>query len=158
MKNYIVKKWFKNRDHRKFTYPKDIDVELVQLLDVFNNIPGVRTLYSCCGHGDGEWYMVFNCTSDYMVDVLMNYFGDCVDVSDDNRLTRLKMGHLKFEMEYDEDAQENMNNNVPEMKVVVRSNVLGHMKENERKREYKKMCEFFAEFAPFRTWEKIQEF
>ena len=51
MRNYVSKKWYKSRDHRKFTYPKDVDKELVPMLDVFNNIPGVRTVYSCCRHG-----------------------------------------------------------------------------------------------------------
>ncbi len=158
MKSYIVKKWFKNRDHRLFTYPEDVDGELIQMLDVFNNIPGVRTLYSCCGHGNSQWYMVFNCTSDFMVNVLLNYFGDCIDVSDDEYLTKLKMGHLKFELEYDENASDNDVNHVPEKKVVVRSELLGRMNESRRKKEYKKICEFFSSFAPYRTWGKIQEF
>ncbi len=158
MKNYLTKKWFHKRDHRKFKYPKDVDGELIQMLDVFNNIPGVRTMYSCCGHGNGQWYMVFNCTSDFMVNVLLNYFGDCIDVSDDEHLMKLKMGHLKFELEYDDDPSENGINHVPEKKVVVRSDVLGRMKETDRKKEYKKICEFFSGFTPWKTWETIQEF
>ena len=158
MKNYISKKWFKNRDHRKFKYPDDVDAELVQMLDVFNNIPGVRTMYSCCGHGDQQWYMSFNCTSDYMINVLLNYFGDSIDVSDDEHLTKLKMGHLKFELEYEEEAADNICNYVPEKKVTVRSDLLGRMNEQSRKREYKKICEFFSNFAPLGHWNKIQEF
>ena len=31
MRNYVSKKWYKSRDHRKFTYPKDVDKELVPM-------------------------------------------------------------------------------------------------------------------------------
>ena len=51
MKNYVFKKWYKHANHRKFTYPDDVDAELLPMLDVFNNLPGVRTCMSCCGHG-----------------------------------------------------------------------------------------------------------
>jgi tRNA(Phe) wybutosine-synthesizing methylase Tyw3 len=48
---------------QKFNYPKDIDQELISLLDVINSIPGVRTLFSCCGHGKEEFYIVLAYTS-----------------------------------------------------------------------------------------------
>lgn len=74
MKNYVLRKWYKGKDHRKLSYSKDVDKELVPMLDVFNNIPGVRTIYSCCGHGYPGWYMTFKTTSDYMYRELYRYF------------------------------------------------------------------------------------
>ena len=52
MRNYVSRKWYKGKDHRKFSYSKDVDKELVPMLDVFNNIPGVRTVFSFCGHSN----------------------------------------------------------------------------------------------------------
>ena len=74
MKNYVLRKWYKGKDHRKLSYSKDVDKELVPMLDVFNNIPGVRTIYSCCGHGYPGWYLTFKTTSDYMYRELYRYF------------------------------------------------------------------------------------
>lgn len=34
----------------KFEYPKDIDKELIPLLDTIGSVPGLRPLFSCCGH------------------------------------------------------------------------------------------------------------
>ena len=44
-------------------YPGDVDQELLPLLDLINSIPGVRTLFSCCGHGRESFYMVLAFTS-----------------------------------------------------------------------------------------------
>ena len=62
------------------------------------------------------------------------------------------------ELEYEEEAADNICNYVPEKKVTVRSDLLGHMNEQSRKREYKKICEFFSNYAPIKHWSKIQEF
>lgn len=80
--NYVLKKWYKNADHRKFTYPEDVDAELVPMLDVFNNLPGVRTCMSCCGHGVGRWYMSFYCASDFIANVILNYFSRSIPVDE----------------------------------------------------------------------------
>lgn len=80
--NYVLKKWYKNADHRKFTYPEDVDAELIPMLDVFNNLPGVRTCMSCCGHGTGRWYMSFYCASDFIANVILNYFSRSIPVDE----------------------------------------------------------------------------
>ena len=39
-------------------YPEDIDREIVPFLDAVNELPGLKTLYSCCGHGREAFYFV----------------------------------------------------------------------------------------------------
>lgn len=149
MRNYVSKKWYKSRDHRKFTYPKDVDKELVPMLDVFNNIPGVRTVYSCCGHGYPGWYMMFYTASDYMANVLEDYF-------------RTKgMGKLDSSLEFQvERCDEGWKdwNPVPENRITIYCDNLGMMKTEARRKEYAKVCEFFSQYAPRREWEKVHEF
>lgn len=137
MKNYVLKKWYKGRDHRKFTYPKDVDKELVPMLDVFNNIPGVRTVYSCCGHGYPGWYLDFRTTSNFMYDKLREYFkDDCV-------VNTAFVGY----------------NGVPERRVTVYCDKLGMMKESDRRKEYKRICEHFSQYAPKSEWkDEVKEF
>ena len=48
----------KKRIIHHLEYPSDVDKELIPLLDVLNSIPGVRTRYSCCGHGNDEFYLL----------------------------------------------------------------------------------------------------
>ena len=47
---------------------------------------------------------------------------------------------------------------IPEKLVMVHSDELGLMPENARRKEYKKICEFFAFFMPHSSWTKIHEF
>lgn len=46
--------WTEEQANRKcivsLEYPKDVDEELIPLLDLINSVPGVRTIFSCCGH------------------------------------------------------------------------------------------------------------
>ena len=46
-----------------FTYPEDVDKELIPLLNIINCIPGVRTIFSCCGHKREDFYLVLAYTS-----------------------------------------------------------------------------------------------
>ena len=156
MKNYVLKKWYKHANHRKFTYPDDVDEELLPMLDVFNNLPGVRTAMSCCGHGKGNWYMTFLCTSDFMVNVILNYFSKSVPIDENDEWQKRVQTTLEFDLDYDEKASEY--NSIPEKMIIVSSNELGKMSESGRCREYKKICEFFSHFMPYNEWTKIHEF
>lgn len=138
---YVLRKWYKQRDHRRFNYPKDVDEEMVQMLDVFNNIPGVRTRYCCCGHGDSQWYLSLNCVGKEVAAIISEFF----------------RGRDDFEVEV-ESASDNCVNMVSENAVVVRSERLGRMPQKERFKEYRRICEFFSHAAPYRGWERVSEF
>lgn len=42
---------------REWTPPKDIDPECVALCVAINKLPGLRTVESCCGHGQYEFWI-----------------------------------------------------------------------------------------------------
>lgn len=141
MKNYVLKKWYRGKDHRKFTYPDDVDKELVPMLDVFNNIPGVRTAYSCSGHGFPGWYLDFRTTSDFMYSVLCNFFLNYGD-------------GLTFRI----DIALNGTNLVPERRITVYCDSLGMMKASDRRKHYSRICKFFSDFSPSSDWKTVHEF
>lgn len=148
MKNYVLKKWYKNKDHRTFKYPNDVDKELIPMLDVFNNIPGVRTIYSCCGHGFTEWYMEFKTTSDFMYKTICDYF---TKLGNESNL----FSSVNFRVETCDYVQWGI---VPEKRITVYSSKLGKLNSSKRKDEYRKICEFFSKFTPDAQWKNIQEF
>ena len=129
MKNYVLKKWYQNSNHRKFTYPNDVDKELVPMLDVFNNIPGVRTEYSCSGHDGNTWYITFKCSSEFVTNVILNYFTDTPKLDDDDPLNRLRT-NLEYEVVYDEN--QDSYNIVPEKNIAIYCKELGAMTEKKR--------------------------
>lgn len=155
MKNYVLKKWYQNSNHRKFTYPNDVDKELVPMLDVFNNIPGVRTEYSCSGHDGNTWYITFKCSSEFVTNVILNYFTDTPKLDDDDPLNRLRT-NLEYEVVYDEN--QDSYNIVPEKNIAIYCKELGEMTEKKRMNEYKKICEFFSKLTPHYGWERVHEF
>ena len=155
MKNYVLKKWYKNSNHRKFTYPNDVDKELVPMLDVFNNIPGVRTEYSCSGHDGNTWYITFKCSSEFVTNVILNYFTDTPKLDDDDPLNRLRT-NLEYEVFYDE--HQDSYNIVPEKNIAIYCKELGEMTEKKRMNEYKKICEFFSKLTPHYGWKRVHEF
>ena len=155
MKNYVLKKWYQNSNHRKFTYPNDVDKELVPMLDVFNNIPGVRTEYSCSGHDGNTWYITFRCSSEFVTNVILNYFTDTPKLDDDDPLNRLRT-NLEYEVVYDE--HQDSYNIVPEKNIAIYCKELGEMTEKKRMNEYKKICEFFSKLTPHYGWERVHEF
>ena len=55
-------------------YPEDIDEEIVPLLDALNSIPGVRTIASCCGHGDKCAYVAMQIDSRVTEHLLIERF------------------------------------------------------------------------------------
>lgn len=44
---------------RLVDYPADIDPECIPLCDALNDLPGVRTVASCCGHGESPFQILF---------------------------------------------------------------------------------------------------
>lgn len=160
MKKYVLKKWYKGKDHRQFKYPDDIDEELVPMLDVINNLPGIRTNCCCCGHGHPCWYMTFSTTSDFMRNVVFNYFLDAVP---DDQLTEYgKMLKVKFKYKV-EDFDNRPNgyadyNVIPEKHFGIYCDELGIATEKERHAEYMRICEFFSSFMPYKVWTAVQQF
>lgn len=59
----------------KFEYPDDIDQELVPFLDVLGSIPGLRPLFSCCGHGREEFYLVLGCSAPFILSKVLSILG-----------------------------------------------------------------------------------
>ena len=149
MKNYVLKKWFRGKEHRMFKYPYDIDKELVPMLDVFNNIPGMRTEFCCCGHNKPGWYVVFKFTSDYMYEKTLQFFkGICNSECD--------LG-LDFEV-VERHSFVNIYGGVPEMEIAIYCNPLGMLSEIERSNKYAIICKYFSQFAIPSQWGKVQEF
>lgn len=153
MRNYVLREWFKGKEHRKFKYPDDIDEELVPMLDVFNNIPGMRTQYCCCGHGGDGWYMVFEFTSEFMHEKTIQFFRGVCN-SEDWRLG------LEFEVFYRYGYSEisNIYGGVPEMEVSIYCNPLGKLPADERANKYEIICKYFSQFAVPAFWGEVQEF
>lgn len=163
MKNYVLKKWYKNKDHRMFTYPDDVDKELVPMLDVFNNIPGVRTEYCCCGHGTDGWYMSFKCTSSYMANVIVTYFSKVGLLPMSRKLIDELTPIPEFDIREPSTGISDCIEPEPfeynrELTIVIYCNELGKMKESQRFKEYKKICQFFSMFTPRSSWYTVHEF
>ena len=160
MKNYVLKKWYKGKNHRMFAYPDDIDEELVPMLDVFNNIPGVRTEFSCSGHGYDGWYVSFQCASDFMHDMIVQYFTRSIHVDKTSGdWIRKVVTHLTYDVEPSYSASTTTGSYVPERKVTIWCNELGKLPEAKRRKEYMRICEYFATFTPRAFWKKsVQEF
>lgn len=157
MTNYVLKKWYSGKDHRKFTYPDDMDEELAPMMDVFNNIPGVRTEFCCTGHGNDGWYISLQCASEFMHDIIVQYFMRAIPVDmTSGDWIRKVVTTLPFEVVDNPSCASSCQ--VPERRVTIYCNELGKMPESKRKKEYKKICEYFAEFAPRASWKKIHEF
>lgn len=149
MKNYVFKKWFKGKEHRKFKYPDDIDEELVPMLDVFNNIPGMRTEFCCCGHNQPGWYMVFKFTSDFMYDKTFKFFKGICNSECDLGLDFKVIESISFV---------NIYGGVPESEIAIYCDQLGMLPVKERAKKYSIICKYFSQFAIHSQWGKVQEF
>lgn len=137
MKSYIPKTWLKNKIFQQFSYPKDMDEEMIPLMDVLNSIPGVRTMYSCCGHDyDNMMYFVINFTSDYARELVayevFDKSGDFVNISEDYEA-------IMFDCK------------VPELKVSFYVKPKTRSKK-ERIRLYKKWIKALVEYLPRKHW------
>ena len=128
-------------------YPGDVDKELVPLLDLLNSVPGIRTLFSCCGHSKESFYMVLAFTSIQARSLLENMVA-----------TRKYLGfvdedccpHARFTIE---DFNDNMLDSIVfENHVGFYSTDLGMKKKTERIKDYKRMCKFIMKLVPRKHW------
>lgn len=135
---------------RRHEYPADVDEELIDLLDVLNSIPGVRTLYSCCGHGREEFYIACAFTSIYTQNALIEYFNP---FSASGEL-HAEYVHELMPFEQFRIRQFGMNSDsvLPEEVIGFYNRHLGQSSEDFRRREYEKMCKYLMQFVPHDGW------
>ncbi len=132
-------------------YPGDVDLELLPLLDLLNSVPGIRTLYSCCGHGRESFYMVLAFTSvqarslvenglqalKYIDRKIADYQEDCFP-------------HAKFTVE--DFHSKSPDSVIFENSVGFYSIELGMKKKAERIKDYKRICRFIMKLVPKKHW------
>ena len=137
---------------QKFKYPKDIDKELIPMLNIINSIPGVRTVFSCCGHGKEDFYLVLAYTSCHTRSYIENIF----------QRTKIAIKGFNDEL-LDDDVfcgkfrvhdLGNMENNdmIFENYVGYYNESWGLMTKKERLEQYKKICKFLEKLVPNEYW------
>ena len=137
---------------QKFKYPKDVDKELIPMLNIINSIPGVRTTNSCCGHGKYNFYLTLAYTSCQTRSFIDNLFQrNCWDIkgftdklADDDIICQFKI--VDF---YSSDTD----NMIFENYVSYYNEKLGLMNKKERLNEYKKICYFLMMLIPNNDWD-----
>lgn len=61
---------------KHFTYPEDFDEDCRFACDFFNSV-GLKTQYSCSGHGTGEFYIIFDdSVESYLIELFQLYAFD----------------------------------------------------------------------------------
>ena len=134
-------------------YPEDVDAELVPLLDLLNSIPGMRTLFSCCGHKRGPFYMVIAFTSLQAKSLVENYFRGMKHVGWDlpgNGEDCIL--HSKFDEIEDFYTKDFLNTPIFENTVGFYSTELGMKGKAERVKDYKQICKFLMKLVPSKHW------
>lgn len=74
----IIVKTNKNKKDKK-NYPSDIDKEVINLCNAINEIDGLQTTESCCGHGKEPFMIFFDVTRVKALPTLLYYlrhYGD----------------------------------------------------------------------------------
>lgn len=132
-------------------YPGDVDLELLPLLDLLNSVPGVRTMFSCCGHGRGSFYMVLAFTSAQARSLVENGLQAFKQI--DHKIVDYQedcFPHAKFTIEdfYTKDPDSIIFENY----VGFYSQELGMKKKAERVKDYKRMCKFIMKLVPKKHW------
>ena len=127
---------FKN--FQRFSYPKDMDKEMIDFMDVLNNIPGCRTMYSCQGHKRGQWYFVANCCNETSLSAIRDYFEN-----------RQKAGK---NIEIVEGRELGIISQIPEWKIVVYDKAFDQQTYAGKKAAYTDMCKYFLQFVPRKHW------
>jgi hypothetical protein len=137
---------------QKFKYPKDVDEELIPMLNIINSIPGVRTLFSCCGHGKNEFYLALAYTScqtrSYIDNIFQRISFNIKGFNDEDTNNK---NICKFRI-LDMYCLDN-NDMIFENRVLYSSNELGLMNKKERLKEYKKICYFLMKLLPNEYWD-----
>lgn len=134
-------------------YPGDVDKELIPLLDLLNSVPGIRTLFSCCGHSKESFYMVLAFTSLQARSLLENMVAHHKYLDRDKLVSFVDEDccpHARFTTE---DFNNNMLDSVVfENQVGFYSADLGMKKKSERIKDYKRMCKFIMKLVPRKHW------
>ena len=128
-----------SKNFQRFSYPKDMDKEMIDFIDVLNNIPGCRTLYCCQGHGDGAWYFVANCCNMFPYKAIRSYFQE-------------KQKH-NSKIEILEGYDSNLDNLFKELQITVYDKSFDKMTLAKKKIAYRKMCEHFLKLVPRKHWQ-----
>ena len=138
---------------QKFKYPKDVDQELISLLDVINSIPGVRTLFSCCGHRKEEFYIVLAYTSLQTRSLIENIFLKNTqyikNFNDDLTYKDVFIGKFKSHDFYNAPID---NNIIFENCVGYYNTELGLATKKERVKNYKKIIKILTRLVPNEHW------
>ena len=132
-------------------YPGDVDLELLPLLDLLNSVPGVRTMFSCCGHGRESFYMVLAFTSTQARSLIENGLQGLKWI--DHKIADCKedcFPHAKFTVE--DFYTKNVDSVIFENSVGYYSDELGMKKKAERVKDYKRMCKFLMKLVPRKHW------
>ena len=132
-------------------YPGDVDQELLPLLDLINSIPGVRTLFSCCGHGRESFYMVLAFTSVQTRSLIENCLHAIKHL--DPKIADYQedcFPHARFTIE--DFYTKNANSLIFENSVGFYSDDLGMKKKAERIKDYKRICKFIMKLVPKKHW------
>jgi len=58
-------------------YPKNMDKECISLCEAINNVPGLHTIESCCGHGKEPFRIWFHVEFPDDLPVLLYYCDPC---------------------------------------------------------------------------------
>ena len=127
-----------SKNFQRFSYPKDMDKEMIDFIDVLNNIPGCRTLYCCQGHGFGHWYFVANCCNMFPYKAIRSYFQE-------------KQKH-NSKIEIIEGCDSSLDDLFKEFQITVYDKSFDKMTLAKKKAAYKKMCEYFLEYVPRKHW------
>ena len=116
-------------------YPEDVDKELIPLLDTINSIPGVRTRYSCCGHGNMEFYLMLSVSCDEAANALS-----------------IKFSKMGISVEYDGIHFNNPYTAPYECDFRVGSWKIGTSSPAKRKRIFGNMVKSLNELVPKNDW------
>lgn len=132
-------------------YPGDVDLELLPLLDLINSVPGVRTMFSCCGHSRESFYMVLAFTSAQARSLIENCLQGLKNL--DRKIADYQedcFPHAKFTVE--DFYTKNVDSLIFENSVGFYSNDLGMKKKAERIKDYKRICRFIMKLVPKKHW------
>ena len=132
-------------------YPGDVDLELLPLLDLLNSVPGVRTMFSCCGHSRESFYMVLAFTSAQARSLIENGLQGLKNL--DRKIADYQedcFPHARFTIE--DFYTKNVDSLIFENSVGFYSNDLGMKKKAERIKDYKRICRFIMKLVPKKHW------
>ena len=126
------------KNFQRFSYPKDMDKEMIDFMDVLNSIPGCRTLFCCQGHGHGSWYFVANCCNMFPYKAIRSYFQ-----KEQKRISKIEIL---------EGCDSSLDDLFRELQIAVYDKSFDKMTLAKKKAAYKKMCEHFLEYVPRKHW------